>query len=578
MKNVNLFIKDNIKAVNDDILILLEISDKKLTNAIKAFDCDENLHKYVIALYDTTKLGTGKEGLLFTGEKILYNNGKEIVVFNYKNIKSVEYLSEIKKGILGKQNIYEYIKINMNSEDYIIDNLCGMLPSKNFNYNLLAEFIDKIISEFDTYKEEENKLKSFDKMPEEFKIAYLKIIVNMTFDDDNKIDEKELAELLLLITRLELTQDSRFEIRLYIANISNENIIPNEDLLNKVINTSNLLHYKSIMISLLKDMINIYFSTKKDESIEHIIKDIDSAVKNNKEIDIEQAKKVMSSINFNFLETNRKLFNVSDEDIFLAYLAIANDYKIIHKDLDDNSIKKIFTEFGATASSIGVPLGAVYLSGSVVGLSASGISSGLAFLGMRGLGFLNPMTAGIATAILIGTVTYKGIKHLSGVDKLDKYKTREFMLHEVIKLTQKTISMLIDDINYVIRALNDTTVEQKKQNSKINELTLLMASTLKCIDNKQKQSQNSMSRIKVPKILDESRLKILTTDVAKEHLYRLVIENYNKETLLLNEYVDTDTLDEISRILENLGYFETDNVLRGAALNGLNNIKGLPNG
>jgi hypothetical protein len=529
-------------------------------------------------LFDTTKLGTGKEGLLFTGEKMLYNNGNESIVFNYNDIKSVEYISEIKKGILGKQNIYEYVKVNMNDKDYVIDNLCGMLPSTNFNYQLLAEFIDEIISDFDTYKEEENKLKTFDKMPEEFKIAYLKIIVNMTFDDDNKIDEKELAELLLLITRLELTQDSRFEIRAYIANISNDNITPNEDLINKVINASNLIHYKSIIISLLKDIINIYFSTKKDENIEQIINNIDSAIKNDKEIDLEQAREVMSSINFNFLDTNRKLFNVSDEDIFLAYLAIANDYKIIHKDLDDNSIKKIFTEFGATASSIGIPLGAVYLSGSVVGLSASGISSGLAFLGMRGLGFLNPMTAGIATAILIGTVTYKGIKHISGVDKLNKYKTREFMLHEVIKLTQKTISMLIDDINHVIRTLNDTALEQKRQNSKINELTILMTSALKCIDNKQKQSQNSMSRIKVPKNLDEPRLKILTKDIDKKDLYNFVSQNYNEETLTLNEYVDTDTLDEISTILENIGYFETDNVLKSTALNGLNSIKGLPNG
>lgn len=55
-------------------------------------------------------------------------------------------------------------------------------------------------------------------------------------------------------------------------------------------------------------------------------------------------------------------------------------------------------------SSVGVPIGAVYFSGSVVGLSASGITSGLAALG---LGF--GMVSGIAVAVALGTGTYFGL-------------------------------------------------------------------------------------------------------------------------------------------------------------------------
>jgi hypothetical protein len=55
-------------------------------------------------------------------------------------------------------------------------------------------------------------------------------------------------------------------------------------------------------------------------------------------------------------------------------------------------------------SSVGVPIGAVYFSGSVVGLSASGITSGLAALG---LGF--GMVSGIAVAVVLGTGTYLGL-------------------------------------------------------------------------------------------------------------------------------------------------------------------------
>ncbi len=55
-------------------------------------------------------------------------------------------------------------------------------------------------------------------------------------------------------------------------------------------------------------------------------------------------------------------------------------------------------------ASVGVPISAVYFSGSVIGLSAAGITSGLAALG---LGF--GMVPGIAAAVILGTGTYFGL-------------------------------------------------------------------------------------------------------------------------------------------------------------------------
>lgn len=69
------------------------------------------------------------------------------------------------------------------------------------------------------------------------------------------------------------------------------------------------------------------------------------------------------------------------------------------------------TELLSRAAAVGVPLTALYLSGSVIGFSAAGITSGLATIGsmslLAGLG-LNPMTAGIAALIVAG-VTIKKI-------------------------------------------------------------------------------------------------------------------------------------------------------------------------
>ena len=72
----------------------------------------------------------------------------------------------------------------------------------------------------------------------------------MTFVDDEEIDKKELAELFLLMTRLELDKDSRFMIRAYITDISIENIQSIEGLLEIIKSNSEASHYQSLMISL----------------------------------------------------------------------------------------------------------------------------------------------------------------------------------------------------------------------------------------------------------------------------------------------------------------------------------------
>ena len=91
------------------------------------------------------------------------------------------------------------------------------------------------------------------------------------------------------MTRLELDKDSRFTIRAYITEISNENIQLIESLLEIIKANSEVSHYRSVIISLVKDMINVYFSTK--DTI---------------------------SRNFEFLDNHKKLFGISDQQFPLA--------------------------------------------------------------------------------------------------------------------------------------------------------------------------------------------------------------------------------------------------------------------
>lgn len=538
MQNINLFIKDNVKTIGKDVYITPEIPEKKLNNAIKAYKC-ESFYESILAIYDDTVFGSAKDGLVFTGEKMIHSDGK-LTEYIYSEIQSVEYVRDVSVNDKGKEKVLEYVKIIMNDDT---EHKFKVTLSSSFNYDKFAEFLNKIVTEFEDY-EEEDQLKEMADMPNELKVAYLKIIINMTFIDDEEIDEKELAELFLLMTRLELDKESRFEVRAYITEISHENLISVENLLEIIKNNSEVSHYQSLMISLAKDLINTYFSTNDTMSRD-----------------------------FAFLDKYKDLFELSDAEVDLAYDTVENDYKLLKEDLDDDAITKNAKELASKAAAAGAPLAAVYISGSVIGMSAAGITSGLATLGM-GMG----MTGGLAVIGIIGVLSYKGVKHLTGANELDKYKTRELMLHEVIKQTQKTISLIIDDVNYIVQKLNDTILNHADQTEKIKKLTYMVAQfqgALKSVDNKSNVYQNSANRLQSPKILDNERLKSLTEEPTKKPLYDFVIENYELKTVeidnekvkrfVLKENVKTEILDKMAEIFKALGYFDMDNILKSKA-------------
>lgn len=542
MGNINLFIKDNVKNIGKDVYITPEIPEKKLNNAIKAFKC-ESFYESILAIQDGTRFGSSKEGFVFTGEKMIHHEHGEFI---YSEIESVEYIEDVKVDDKGKEKIKKYIDISKNNKKYKFEYLVGINEEK------LAEFLNKIITEFEDY-EEEDQLKTISEMPDELKIAYLKIIINMTFIDDEEIDEKELAELFLLMTRLTLDKESRFSVRAYITQISKANIESIENLLKIIKNNSEVSHYQSLMISLAKDLINVYFSTKDT-----------------------------TNRDFKFLDENKNLFELSDDEINLAYETVENDYKLLTEDLDDDTIKKNAKELASTAAAAGAPLAAVYISGSVIGMSAAGMTSGLATLGM-GMG----MTGGLAVIGIIGVLSYKGVKHLTGANELDKYKIRELMLHDVIKQTQKTISLIIDDVNYIVQKLNDTILNHSDQTEKIKKLTHMMAQfqgALKSVDNKANIYQNIANRLHSPKVLDGERFKSLTEASTKKPLYDFIIVNYelkvieidNKkvEKLVLKENIATETLDKMSEIFKALGYFNMDNILKSKASGMLKGVFG----
>ncbi|WP_202906432.1 hypothetical protein [Morganella psychrotolerans] len=348
MQNINVFIKENVSQVaSSGLHIVPDIPEKKLNNAAKSMNLEDTVGS-VIALIDSTVFGSGKDGLAFTGEKMVYKQAFESpVVVHFSDLETAKYVRNVTVNDKGKEKVTEYTTITRKAgSSFNIEHI------SECNLEKLAEFLSAISSQFDTFEEEE-QLVALSEMPEKLKVSYLKVIVNMAYSDDGRIDKDEFAQILLLMTRLELSSESRFALREY--STTPDKLESLESLIQTIDEICTPSHNKSVKISLVKDLFSVYMSV------------------NGGKYD-----------NFAFFKDNNHLFNVSDEEVELIIDALKLDFKMLNDDFSDDALTKGLKELGAKAGAVGVPLAAVYLSGSVLGMSAAGLTSGLATLGLGG--------------------------------------------------------------------------------------------------------------------------------------------------------------------------------------------------
>ena len=169
--SVNVYIKENVKKIAEkekNVLVTPDIPENKLNNAVKAFKC-EDFYESILAIYDDSMFNNAKCGLVFTGERVIHNS---YGTFVYADIESVEHIVNITVNDKGKENTDEFIVIKTkDGKEHKIKDDLTFANKKN-----LAEFLNTIITDFKDFKEE-NQLTTISEMSEEFKKAYLKIIV-----------------------------------------------------------------------------------------------------------------------------------------------------------------------------------------------------------------------------------------------------------------------------------------------------------------------------------------------------------------------------------------------------------------
>lgn len=394
------------------------LKSKAVDNAIKTYA--KGLDKAnIIGMIDNSFTNNGKTALIFTTAGFyLKDTLSKPVYVRYDDILETSISQKAKKDC---NSILSIMGTNGNTIK---------ITSSFFNKTPFKDCLDEIsILAREGETAESDKFLIIEDMKESVKLNYLNIIVNFA-NLDNQISGQELSAIYLLMTRIKTDSKTRQAVMCYISedqSSSTNALLDNmDDEVPK--STMNVLH-----LSLIKDILMVSGGHYPE----------------------------LSSEQLNFISSICTKYKINKDQISVLQKALDLDKQFLDGNIDDKQYAKMVSDLGAKAAAIGVPVAAIYLSGSVVGLSAAGITSGLASLGLGGVLGLSSMVTGVGVAVLISVATYKGIKWIMGHGKKDRINKREYLLQEAISMNQKTISALIEDMNNLTKDLIDAISEDK---------------------------------------------------------------------------------------------------------------------
>lgn len=410
-----------------------DIPEKKLANAIATYANGVDPGR-VTFLCDDTIFGSAKEGFLVTDSAIYYNTTVQTFSFRFKDLASHSLETEsVKNG--DKLVEKPVLRISLSTGETItLSDDCPCLTPGGF-----SGLLDVIVA-----VRESGKTKDVDgyviveEMPVAVKRAYLNTLVWTAFCDDGAIEDRELSELQVLMTQLQCIPEIRHDVR---SSIGSPSTLDPEHLVQTMLAATPTGSETALSASLMKDAVRLHRATSKEPALERP-----------------------------GLKRLAALLAITDDQIGFVEEACKQDEKILAGEISDEQITAMAKDLASRASAVGVPIAAVYLSGSVTGLSAAGVTSGLASLGLGGLLGFSSMVTGIGVVIILGVGVYKGMQWLMGSTARDKASRRELMLQEVLRIHQKAIANLAEDIAFFAQKLSAAIVDQELGKAQIEKL------------------------------------------------------------------------------------------------------------
>lgn len=432
-----------LASTKSDLLRKPAIPEAKLANAIAAYAPRVDRER-VLFLYDSTIFGNAKEGYLFTDSGFYYSIGARKFEFRYTELEShrLETRQIRKQDKIENHDVLTIALSRDENDELIIDEGHRGVVLRAFG-DLLTEI--KCL-QAEGWTREVDHLPIVQDMSDEFKLCYLSILVWLTYMDDKQIDEHELAEIQMLMTQIMCNAEVRRAIR---ESVRDPSGLDAKALIKRMLSHAPTGSQLALSLSLIKDSIRLHRATTSSQG--------------DRRASDQPGIRQLS-----------RLLNIENNRVEIIEEACISDKKILSGEVTDDEKVTAAKAIAAKAASVGVPIAAIYLTGSVTGLSASGITSGLAALGLGGVLGLSSMVSGIGVAIILGVGVYMGMRWVLGNSERDKAARRERMLQEVLGNHQKSIANLAEDILDFSRELMTLTEDIRENDHKIRKLSRML--------------------------------------------------------------------------------------------------------
>jgi hypothetical protein len=282
-----------------------------------------------------------------------------------------------------------------------------------------------------------SKFKTLEVMPEEVKALYARVLAAQALVD-GRLDPREIEYLYVFMSRIDLGSSSRGKVRqsLDAGEVRSPELV---GLVAEVISEAGE-NEREIAVSIIKEMTQV---SRADGAV------------------LPQEQDSIKAV------AEARFGEEATQVIELADKSVEYDEALIKGEISVSELEEVGKQLAALSTAVGVPLAAVYFAGSVVGLSAAGITSGLAALGLGGILGVSAMVTGIGVVIIAGAMAYVAVRWALGSRERELKKKREHMIQEVLKQHQKAIEDLAEDIIAIASKL-----EEYVSQSDFNEASL----------------------------------------------------------------------------------------------------------
>ncbi len=272
--------------------------------------------------------------------------------------------------------------------------------------------------------------------------CYLSVLVWLVHTDDKQIDEREMCQIQLLMTQRRCNAAVRKAVREHLEKPHSLDAREQIDLMLKHGPAPGTETQLGLKCALMKDAIQVCRATSKGPARDR-----------------------------SEIPRLAEMLELDDKTVEFIEDACVQDEKILANKLEDTQIAAAAKELASRAGAVGVPLGAIYLAGSVTGFGAAGITSGLAALGLGGVLGLSAMVSGIGVVVIVGGIVYKGTRWVLGSSERDRVSLRELMLQEVLRIHQGAIINLGEDMSHFGKRIAALSTETDRNRDAIDRLS-----------------------------------------------------------------------------------------------------------